>query len=1151
MELYFVLLPRFASHCKSHPLNACCARILPSFIMPFTTHHLSVQWLLRGILNAILIFPVTNAVTAQSIDFARDIRPILSDACFRCHGPDEGTREADLRLDTRDGLFGDLGGYVVVEPSTPEKSELITRILTDDPDLQMPPVGSKQTLSDDEKLQLVRWVRAGAPWREHWAFLAPSVDSTAPGQPEKRGLPPLDDDRTPSQPWGRTEIDQFILEAQRSAGLRPSSDADPYSLVRRLYLDLIGLPPEPADADRWIARIWPQPDSNRTDVTQKSAAANLDERAYEQLVDSLLDSPRYGERWARRWLDLARYADTNGYEKDRDRDIWPYRDWVIRALNADMPFDQFTIEQIAGDMLPGATTDQRIATGFHRNTMLNEEGGIDPLEFRFHAMTDRVATTGTTWLGLTLGCCQCHTHKYDPISHTEYYQLMAFLNNADEPQLELPTQDFEHQWNKNRRQATQLIDALVGEWSVASSKGKPLQDDAGAPSDDSSRNTKPHPAEALSSTQRADAQRTIPPALAKAFSKWLEQERANLARWETLTPTRATSNLPSLHIQPDQSIFASGDTAKRDDYFVDFEPSSHPMTAIRLEALPDERLPARGPGSTYYEGTLGDFYLTEIKVEADGARCQLADASESFARNRYGKNPVSAKLAIDGDVQTGWSVHGRQGERHVAVFLLERPIPAGRKLSIQMTFGRHFASSLGRFRWSATSATNRPEARAHSDELSNLLKASATRLEPEQEDTLLTAFLMESPRLEKQTEKIRKLLARPSVPTTLVMSERESNFRATHRHHRGEYLQPREAVDANVPAVLPRLPDHFQRNRLGFARWIVSPENPLTARVAVNRAWATFFGTGLVKTVDDFGMQGDAPSHPELLDWLAIQFVRADGWSQKALHRRIVCSSVYRQSARVNPQALSLDPNNRLLSYFPRQRLEAEILRDSLLVAAGKLSLKMGGPPVRPPQPAGVTEVAYGNPKWVPSQGDDRFRRSIYTYVKRTAPFAMFSTFDAPSGEACIALRNRSNSPLQALTLLNDVMLVELARATGERFQIEDTDSVAIQRQLTRLFRAVLVRPPSPEEVERLAAFYDSQLQQFRSAPRLAREFLQPSDENQLAPPGDASSSDDASSDDAIAGEVSSNPSEAAARQAAWSATARVLFGTDEAQTRE
>ncbi len=1205
-------------------------------------------------LFASLVLPAAFGAE-EELSFSRDVRPILSDACFRCHGPDEETREAELRLDQRGGLFDDRDGYAVVTPGDIAKSELVQRLLSDDPDVVMPPPDSKKKLTKRQRDILIKWVEQGAAWERHWSF----------EKPQRPVVP-----QTNNANWPRNEIDRFILKRLESADIEPSSQADAYTLVRRLYLDLVGLPPTPQEADQWVEKL-----QATLGGTQSNSTATINETAFQDLVTHLLASPHYGERWARRWLDLARYADTNGYEKDRERTIWPYRDWVINAINDGMPFDRFTIEQLAGDMLPNATVQQKIATGFHRNTMLNEEGGIDPLEFRFHAMTDRVATTGTTWLGLTLGCCQCHTHKYDPISHHEYYQLMAYLNNADEPLLELPDQALHQRWQRNKAKADEMLKTLAYKWPVESHESVATQvvaveadSDVQIKASDDGRVTvtgpgvdkaiysvelelpnthfdslrleafavkkRPGPgrtkhgnfvlseivlewAEAkdgaefqklqidsatadveqdgfpvaaaidgddatgwgihgpagipkqveatfrvnqdlLSSDidgpvklrvtlkQLFGAQHTIESfrfqairsqnsaevasirseAIESEFKKWLTAERPNAVDWQTLQPTKVTSNLPILTVQPDNSIFASGDTAKRDDYYITFAPHDHPVTALRLEALPDERLPNGGPGSTYYEGTLGDFFLNDLTATSAETVFPFASASQTYAKNRFGSNPATAELAIDDDVQTGWSVHDRQGERHIAVFILEQPVPAGTPLQLQMTFGRHFASSLGRFKWSAANADVAPQARLYSDEIGTLTRSATGSLSDGQRQKLFETFLLNAPQLATHAEEIRKLRKRPDGPTSLVMAERPTGHRRpTFRHHRGEYLQPKDQVSAGLPEALFEGKDDVPENRLKFAEWLVSKDNPLTARVVVNRHWATLFGTGLVKTVDDFGLQGESPSHPDLLDWLAVTFIEDDEWSIRKLHRRIVSSATYRQASIAKPEAAAVDPGNRLLSYLPRFRLDAEIVRDQLLVAADVLSPEIGGPPVRPPQPTGVTEAAYGKPKWNASSGADRYRRSIYTFTKRTAPFAMFATFDGPTGEACIAERDRSNSPLQALTLLNDVMTMDLARQAGRK-AAEAASDTGDEKQVTQLFRRVLVRPPTDEETASLIEFLNQQRRRFAEDPAAAGELLNVAADNEEQP-------------------------EQLAAQATWTSLSRAIFGLDEAMNRE
>jgi len=993
------------------------------------------MWRLTFTATVTIFCHVSASMAEDLIDFSRDIRPILSDRCFSCHGPDEKARQAELRLDKRDEATGDRDGSNAIVPGDAEKSELVRRILSDDPDVRMPPPDSNRVVAEDERQLLIRWIRQGAEYTRHWAFVRPE---RPPIVPPIIILPP----RTPhSFVWH--PIDQFVTSRLHRNKLRPSREANAYTLVRRVYLDLIGLPPNLEEADEWVAKLRPENSNKET----------VDPVAWRGLVDHLLGSQHYGERWARRWLDLARYADTNGYEKDRDRSMWPYRDWVVNALNADMPFDQFTIEQLAGDMLPNATISQRIATGFHRNTMLNEEGGIDPLEFRFYAITDRVATTGTTWLGLTLGCAQCHSHKYDPVSHTEYYGFMAFLNNADEPDLEIPNPATDAQYARNLAEANKLLDRLPQQWSEPKDSKELTPDDL-------------------------TVRRSL--AVDLAFSDWLKAERNRTVNWQNLRPVEATTNLPLLTVEDDDAIFASGDSTKHDVYSLTFDAGFTGATAIRLEALPDLRLPARGPGMTFYEGRKGDFYLTEFELTADDQPVSIKHATHSYAKNQFGKNPVSAQLTLDGDVQTGWSTNGRNGERHVAVFVLEKPLPTAERLELRMDFGRHFSSSLGRFRLSVTTQSEVAAARDVPAEMEELLTLTDAELTDAQRIQLRNEFLLSSPELAKPAAKIQQLLRKPSLNTSLVMQERPSeNQRPTYRHHRGEFLQTREPVESLTPAALHAFPDNLPRNRLGLARWIVSSENPLTARVVVNRHWAAFFGHGLVRTLDDFGLQGESPSHPKLLDWLAVEFrdggkFIGDPWSLKQLHRLIVTNATYRQSSRVTPEHLRRDPENRLLARSPRFRLEAEIIRDASLHAAGILSSRMGGPPVRPLQSDGITEAAFGRPKWKTSSGEDRYRRSLYTYQKRTAPFAMFTTFDGPTGEACIARRDVSNTALQALTLLNDVMFIDAARQFGRRL----VDANGSDDELVRdSFRRILTRPPASDELKLLTQFVNTQRQ--------------------------------------------------------------------------
>jgi hypothetical protein len=812
-----------------------------------------------------------------------------------------------------------------------------------------------------------------------------------------------------------------VLAKLEAAGLKPSPPADKYTLVRRLYLDLIGLPPTPAEADAFVNDKSPD--------------------AYEKLVDSLLRAPHYGERWARRWLDLARYADTNGYEKDRARNMWLYRDWVIKALNEDLPFDQFTIQQLAGDLLPGSTLDQRIATGFHRNTMLNEEGGADPLEFRWHAINDRVATTGTTWLGLTLQCCQCHNHKFDPITQREYYQLSAFLNNCDEPTIDVPSPEIAKQ--------RAAIEKQIAERELTMWKAFP-KDPLADPDD---------------KTPPAELQRAY---MEARFQAWLKIERDKAVTWTVLTPKTAKANIPLLNIEPDGVIFVSGDKSKRDVYDVSFQTGLKNITAIRIEALPDDRLPNRGPGRVNYEGPFGDFFLCEVTLTNDGKRQNLG-----FVTADYFDGNNRPQNAADRDPLTGWSINGGQGKPHEIVLNLASPIANPRKLELSMLFEKYYAAGLGKFRVSAMTENKVAEARGIPNELMPLLRRPAAALTLPEWALLWRQFLHMCPELKAQRDDIQKLRnGMPKHPTALVLEERPPHYpRPTFIHKRGEFTQPTDKVLPGVPAFLPPLPKG-PNDRLAFARWLVSPENPLTARVTVNRAWAAFFGRGIVRTTEDFGYQGEPPTHPELLDWLAVQFVH-DGWTMKKLHKAIVMSATYQQSSKVAPLALEKDPKNELLSRGPRLRLDSELIRDSVLKTSGLLSPKIGGPSVFPPQPASVTaDGAYGALKWEPSPGDDRYRRGLYTFTKRTAPYAMTITFDGPSGEACVARREVSNTPLQALTMLNDQVIFEAAQALGRQLAAANGTTESKAREL---WRRCLTRPPTTDELSLVVKFYESQ----------------------------------------------------------------------------
>ncbi|MDB6067649.1 MAG: Planctomycete cytochrome [Pedosphaera sp.] len=1172
---------------------------------------------------------------ASKIDFTREARPILASHCFKCHGQDEGARKARLRLDVRENAIKPAkSDEIAIVPGQPDKSELVRRILADNDDDLMPPPGAKNPLTQAEKETLKQWIAEGAEYQPHWAFIAP-----------KQSPPPKVNEKT----WPQNAIDYFVLARLEKEGLKPSPRADKYTLVRRLYLDITGLPPTTAQADAFAGDVSPT--------------------AYERLVDQLLASPHYGERWARRWLDLARYADTNGYEKDRQRSIWPWRDWVINSLNADMSFDEFTIEQIAGDLLPNATPDQVIATGFNRNSMLNEEGGIDPLEYRFYSMVDRVHVTATTWLGLTMACAQCHTHKYDPIQHAEYYRFMACLDNAIEPELKI----VEPAVAKQRRETEEKINALEAalpdkftlemrpSWRIPGlaefssmngseaefltdgsfrvggtnpekdtytinfetapqrithvqieaipddkfGKGGPGRGDNGnfvlseLEMEIQATNSGAGPRQVKFASAQADyAQEGYPEknaidgntdtgwaingpggtskhhhaifALAepvelkspatitirlvqnlglhhtlgrfrisfgeeladKTFTEqrrretrdrrceqWLEDQLPAAANWQALHPVAATSTAPILQIQADDSIFCFGDFTKSDTYTVKFRDLPAGLKAIRLEMLTDDRLPNRGPGSVYYEGQAGDFWLSTVKVKADGQALVLTNATESYAD----KDNNAAKT-LDDDAQTGWSIKDGGGKAQNAVFQFAQPLTSTNELQLDLVCEKYYAAGLGRFRIWVTTNDNAGACKLDNeasailtkyrdkDRLKSLFASTNDSLD---RDVLLRQFALLSPDFAGPRGEIEKLRATmPKFSTTLVMQERPpGQERKTFVHHRGEFLQLKDLVTPGMPAFLPALPDNAPKNRLALAKWLVSAANPLTGRVIMNRQWEALFGRGIVRTSENFGFQGDLPSHQELLDWLAVEFAK-QGWSQKKMLKLIVMSTTYQQSSTVTPELGERDPLNVLLARGPRFRLDAEMVRDSALVAGGLLSEKIGGPSVYPPQPPGVSsEGAYGPLDWKTSEGPDRYRRGLYTFAKRTTPYAMTATFDGPSGEVCLARRDRSNSPLQALTSLNDAAFMECARALGKLTAKADGDDAS---RVDMMFRRCLTRPPSNEERASLVQFYQTQLARFVSGELKAAEIMEAGEDAHLN------------------------------EQAAWTIVARVLLNLDE-----
>jgi hypothetical protein len=887
---------------------------------------------------------LTGGLPVFGGDFNREVRPILSENCFQCHGPDEKARKAKLRLD--DGSV-----------SAEKLGELVLRIGSEDPDEIMPPPESKRSLDPTQISTLKDWVASGGPYAPHWAFVPPT---------------------RPAVPEAPHAVDHFIRSALGSRNLTPSPEAPRATQLRRLSLDLIGLPPTPAEVIAFENDPSPE--------------------AWTRTVDRLLASPRFGEKWARAWLDLARYADSNGFQADQLRESWAYRDWVIDALNADMPFDRFTIEQIAGDLLPEPSLAQRIATGFHRTVTCNVEAGVHPEENRVNQVLDRVNTSSTVWLGLTLECAQCHDHKFDPFSTRDYYRLFAFFNNTP-LEVEAPSGVTDVQHN------------FIGPYLEL-------------------------PLSAEEESRRATLTQRI------AAAKKAGAGGRSDVEWTVLPIAHFEgTGGEEFRVLDDGSLLLSGKVPDKTVYTLCLDNPLERITAFRLEVLRDPSLPGEGPGRG--DPVRRNFVLHEFAARAASEAIGLHAAKAGFSQKGW-----DIGGAIDGDEATGWAIAPQFGKDHWATFETREPVTAK---SLTVTLDQHFGNGrvLGRFRILATSEelTTPPRDRAPEAELASL----------------------------KPTR-------------TLVMQEMEES-RATHILERGNYLAPGEAVSPGTPSILPPLSEEATPDRLALARWLVDRRNPLTARVTVNRWWAEIFGRGIVATLEDFGSQGEAPSHPELLDWLALEFMES-GWSMKHVLREIVLSSTYRQSSKATSELREADPDNRWLARGPRFRLSAEAVRDNALAASGLLTDKSGGPPVMPYQPDGLWRAVGRNaPKWKAAQDEDRYRRGIYVVWRRAAPYPSFVNFDAPDRAACTVSRPRTNTPLQALTLLNDPAYVEMALALADRILREKPETDPFGR-LDYAFRLVASRGPDPRERETLTTVLEERLAHFAANPALAAKAV-------------------------------------------------------------
>jgi hypothetical protein len=959
--------------------------------------------------------PGICAAYHRAPDFARDILPILRRSCFECHGA--RTQEADLRLDHRESLLGHPSAILAGDSGG---SELYRRITLPAGDDEFMPAAGKP-LSKIEIQLLRRWIDAGAAWPDdvdaskHWAYVPPK-------RPELAAVE--------NASWPKNGIDHFVLSRLEQEGLSPSPEADRATLIRRVFLDVIGLPPTPEEVDAFKA------DESAT--------------AYETVVDRLLASPQFGERWARPWLDLARYADSHGYQRDDLREIWAYRDWVIRALNADMLFDQFTIEQLAGDLLPGATDDQKIATGFNRCTMTNVEAGSDPEETRTNQVIDRVNTMATIWLGSTIECAQCHDHKYDPFSQKEYYQLFAFFNN---------TAIEAERSNPNVPGSIQFIGpSMKLPDATGDAKRKSLETE-------------------LASIDKRIKERTAE--LRRDTATWekrLQADLSNLPQSHVLELAEFASAEGAAHrILDDRSVLLVDETPDVDTYMFTVSTNLSGITAFKLETLTDDSLPGGGPGRG--DARRPNFVLTTFAVEAaphgsgDFGPIRFANATSDYAQPNF-----PARGAIDDKPATGWAIGPQFFKPHWAQFQTEQAIgfDGGTTLRFRLVQDYGRGRTIGRLRVSAI--TGNPAGTAIPSDIARIVllrptdrsKADRAALKRyrEGQDEQLTS-------LRNQRAEIQAKLKTIVASTTLVMQAIPQS-RRTNIFNRGDFKQPTDPVEAGTPAVLHPY-TATNGDRLALAQWLVDRRNPLVARVTVNRWWAEIFGHGIVETVEDFGIKGQPPTHPELFDWLAVEFMDS-GWSMKTMFRAIVTSATYRQSSRVSPELFARDAENKLYARGPRVRMDAEMIRDNALAIAGLLSKKQFGPPIRPYQPDGLWVKVGGAPvEYEVSPGEDRYRRGIYVVIKRGAPYPSFVTFDASARLACTAKRSRSNTPLQALTLLNDPVYVEAAQALAAR-TLREKPGTEVDERINHMFRVCVSRYPSAQELASLRRLYDAQL---------------------------------------------------------------------------
>lgn len=986
----------------------------------------------RILLLAIFVVVPASARGERKVDFDREVRPILSEYCFTCHGPDDKARKADLKLHTRDGALS------VIDLKKPAESELIRRITTTDKADRMPPEKTGKALKPAQIETLKAWIAQGAEYQKHWAFVAP----------QRPNIPQV------GEGWARNAIDHFIAARLKKELMTPSPEADRPTLIRRVTFDLTGLPPTPKEVDDFVNDKSPD--------------------AHAKVVERLLNSIRYGERMTLDWLDAARYADTNGYHIDNGRDMTRWREWVIEAFHKNKRFDEFTIEQLAGDLLPGATLSQKVASGFNRNHMINFEGGAIPEEYHTAYIVDRVSTTATVWMGLTLACSQCHDHKYDPFTQKEFYQIYAFFNNVPERGLD-----------GNKGNAVPFIKVPTAEQEKRLAQ-------------------KRTEIAALEAVMSADSQK-----MDAAQAEWEKSPESVKTTWKVLELAKLRSKGgATFTADKDGSTLVTGANAPTDVYTLTFRTDLAKLTAIRVEALPDDKLNGKGPGRSVN----GNFVLTGIRITLgdgkDATPLKIKTASADFSQKEGGFD-VKTVLAKG----PGWAISPEFGKPHHAVFELADPLAAaGKDVTVQLQFNSQFAShQMGRFRVSATDSATPHQGGGLPANIEAILKIETAKRTAAQRTDLRTYYRSTiSPDGRKLVELLgtmKKQLAdeERAVPDAMVMEEM-AKPRDTFVLVRGQYDKKGEKVVAGTPAALPALRATPQAaNRLDLAKWLMSPEHPLTARVTVNRYWQMFFGTGIVKTAEDFGTQGEYPSHPELLDWLAVEF-RESGWDVRKLITLIVTSAAYRQSSVVTKEVYAKDPENRLLARGPRFRLQAEFLRDQALAISGLLNGEVGGKSVSPYQPTGLWEELMSRSDganwtaqtYTQSHGKDLYRRTMYTFWKRTCPPPSLATLDAPDREVCVVRRSRTNTPLQALVLMNDPTYVEAARKLAERIMKEG--GATAEERIAFAFKLATARSPKEKEVAVLKRVFESQRDRYAKDKPAAEKLLKvgeaPRDEN-------------------------------------------------------